>query len=259
MASDNVRLLERALSFYKQQPKIIEIDDVDRLIFVGDTHGDLSATQHILDCWLKPNTAIVFLGDYVDRGPKSEENVLALLEQKLKHPEQIYLLQGNHENWVHQQFRPATFWEPLDSDLINLYSNVLTRLPYCITTPNGIIAVHAALPAVDTIDQVNEIGTKDDGWWHVLWGDYQPRSGQFLGDLGARPQFGEDRFNTLMDRFEKNVLIRGHQPPAPKLMYNDRCITIICSSAHSDRAREIVFADMNREIKSAADLEIAQI
>jgi len=255
----NFKLLEEAQTVINQQPKLIEISNADQLVFVGDTHGDLLASQTVIDRYLKPRNVIVFIGDYVDRGPQSKANVDTLMRYKIEHPNSLYLLQGNHENWPHVKFFPANFWERLDDEELEVYGKLLDSLPYAATSSNGIIALHAALPAVESLTEINDIHFGHEGWRQILWGDYQNRPGQFLADLGNRPQFGSDRFKTLMERFGMNVLIRGHQPPAPKLLYDDRCITIICSSSHSDRPREIVVADLNHNVQSAHDVDIVEI
>ena len=79
------------------EQKLIEIEKTKKVVFVGDTHGDLEASQKVIKDYLKPENKIVFLGDYVDRGPKSKENLDFLLKTKEKYPNQVYLLQGNHE------------------------------------------------------------------------------------------------------------------------------------------------------------------
>ena len=47
----------------------------------------------------------VFLGDYVDRGNHSLETICLLMALKVKFPEKIYLLRGNHEDaWINANF-----------------------------------------------------------------------------------------------------------------------------------------------------------
>ena len=68
-----------------------------RLLCIGDVHGcaaELELMLRHLDADLSDR--LVFLGDYVDRGPQSRECVRILLEMKRQLPDTI-LLRGNHE------------------------------------------------------------------------------------------------------------------------------------------------------------------
>ncbi|HEC92676.1 MAG TPA: serine/threonine protein phosphatase, partial [Candidatus Atribacteria bacterium] len=102
--------------------KLIKINKAKRIIFVGDTHGDLEASEKVIKKYLKPANKIVFLGDYIDRGPHSKENLDYLLEQKEKFPNQIYLCGGNHEGHHILEFSPADFWENLNIDEYRKYT-----------------------------------------------------------------------------------------------------------------------------------------
>jgi len=125
--------------------KLIKIKKAKRVVFVGDTHGDLEVSQKVIKKYLKPDHKIVFLGDYVDRGPHSKENLDYLLEQKEKFSNQIYLLQGNHEGHHILEFSPADFWENLNDDEYKKYTEIVEKFPLVVII-RDIIALHGALP-----------------------------------------------------------------------------------------------------------------
>jgi len=249
-------ILEKAKKVLAQEPKLIEIKKAKRVIFVGDTHGDLEASQKVIKDYLKEGNKIVFLGDYVDRGPKSKENLDCLLKIKVNNPNQVYLLQGNHEGYHILKFSPADFWEGLAKDKHEKYCSIVEKFPLAVVTKD-IIALHGALPDVKNLKEIDQIKLGDNQWIQICWGDFTGKPGKYLGiDLfTGRSLFGRDWFFELMKRFNKKVLIRSHQPDAPQFMFNDRCLTIFTSSAYT-RERTIAILDFKKEIKTAKDLEI---
>jgi serine/threonine protein phosphatase 1 len=67
---------------------------------VGDIHGMSSMLEPALDKllgMLRPNDAVVFLGDYIDRGPDSEGVIKRLVRFRKQHAGCIFL-RGNHED-----------------------------------------------------------------------------------------------------------------------------------------------------------------
>jgi len=230
------------------------------LIFAGDTHGDLEATEKIIHRYLKAENKLVFLGDYVDRGPASLENINFLLGQKIEHPDSLYLLMGNHEGHAVVSFHPADFWEGLDTELRQRYSEVLSKLPLAVSTSNGIIALHGALPDVSDLEDINRVKLGSAEWHQITWGDWQEREGRFLGTdpYTGRPQFGQGWFEEIMSRLGKNVLIRSHQPDATPTMYSRRCLTIFTSSAyrHYISERTIALVDLRKIVQTVDDIEI---
>ena len=252
-------LLNEVEKRFASEAKLIQLGS-GKVIFVGDTHGDLEATEKIIHKYLKPKNKLVFLGDYVDRGPASLENINFLLGQKLEHPDSLYLLMGNHESYAVGSFHPADFWEELDAELRQRYSEVLVNLPFAVSTPNGIIALHGALPDVSGLEDINRIKPGSAEWHQITWGDWQERAGEFLGidPYTGRPQFGRGWFKEIMSRLGKNVLIRSHQPDAQPTMYDRRCLTIFTSSAyrHYVSERTIALVDLRKVIRSVDDIEI---
>lgn len=70
---------------------------------VGDIHGHLEKLELLLTKWNPKEQQLVFLGDYVDRGPNAK-GVLKLV-QKLVKEEDAVAIMGNHESmlidWAH--------------------------------------------------------------------------------------------------------------------------------------------------------------
>lgn len=255
-------LLQEAGRLFAGEPRLIELrSDNKRAVFVGDTHGDLEASERVISRYLVPGTKVVFLGDYVDRGPHSRENLLYLLEQKLKHPQSLFLLMGNHEGWAIERFSPADFWLGLQPEQERLYAETLAKLPLVAMTPNGVIALHGALPDVPDLQDINGIKLGSEPWRQITWGDWGDSSREMLSGLWGRPKFGRDHFERLMSRFGRNLLIRSHQPDAPEKLFDGRCLTIFTSSAYLGlRAqRTVAIVPLGREVRSAADVELVTI
>lgn len=232
----------------------------EKAIFVGDTHGDFDGTRQVLSKYLNQRNKVIFLGDYVDRGKKSLENINYLLIAKILYPENLILLQGNHEAVKILKFYPADFWDSLSKKFYNLYSDLLTKLPLAVTTNNGIIALHGALPNVSDINEINVIERGSELWRQITWGDFYDTSGEILGDdpMTGRPKFGRDYFNKIMRSLGMNILVRSHQPSADTKMFDDRCITIFTSYAYSSE-RRIAVSDLEKKAKNADDLSIVYL
>ena len=72
-----------------------------KVTIVGDVHGQFYDLHGILKKEHRPeflNEKLLFLGDYVDRGPYGPEIVLLLYTLKQKYPDNVFLLRGNHES-----------------------------------------------------------------------------------------------------------------------------------------------------------------
>ncbi len=100
------------------RPASVRLEEGQRVYAVGDIHGRADLLAALLekiraDAGDRPST-LIFLGDYVDRGPASKEVVELLLN--LDWPGwEIVCLRGNHEETLLQFLRdPDTYlaWRP---------------------------------------------------------------------------------------------------------------------------------------------------
>src|ERR1700730_7797572 len=101
-----------------------------RIYAIGDIHGRADPLAALLrqidvDCTLYPSSRpiVVFIGDYIDRGPASRE-VLDLLLGCERTREAVFL-KGNHETFVHRFLS-----EPAVLDEWRLYGGLETLVSY---------------------------------------------------------------------------------------------------------------------------------
>jgi predicted phosphodiesterase len=242
----------------EKEPRLVRLPSSGKVVFVGDTHGDLDATERVLHRYLKAPYHLVFLGDYVDRGIQSPENLEYLLNAKAQHPQRITLLAGNHEGFMVKKFLPADFWEDLDEGDRKLLGDLFFWFPLAATSENGILGVHGGLPDLKSLEEINQIHPGDGSWDRITWGDFLEHEGEFLGDWGGRPQFGDRYFRRMMDRYQRKLVIRSHQPNSPEWMFDESCLTLMTSRDYKSR-RTIAIVDLGKELRNSKDVIVEEI
>src|SRR3989339_371983 len=130
----------------------IECNAEGRFVFVGDTHGDLDASKYVIKNY--PEDIKVFLGDYVDKGLHSKENLDFLFNEREKNPKKIYLLRGNHEIPSKNFSRKYFFWSELKSKDYKQYSKIVEDFPLVFSV-GKILALHSSLPDIKNLDELN--------------------------------------------------------------------------------------------------------
>ena len=89
-------LVERAKDILIEESNVERVDAP--VTICGDIHGQFYDLLELFrvggNC---PETSYLFLGDFVDRGFYSVETFLLLLALKVRYPDRMYLIRGNHE------------------------------------------------------------------------------------------------------------------------------------------------------------------
>ena len=102
----------------------------------------------------------LLIGDFVDRGKQSIETMCLLLAYKIKHPDMIFLLRGNHE--CNSITRMYGFYDECKRrysiSLWNEFCNMFNYLPVCAVIDQRIICMHGGLsPDLVHLSQINDI------------------------------------------------------------------------------------------------------
>ena len=239
--------------------RLIELPDHRPILFVGDTHGDREATEFVLSRFPPTSHVIVFLGDAVDRGPDSRGNLQCILAALRDHPKSVHFLMGNHEAWAVDPFTPADFWLNLEPNEAQDLAAVLSRLPLAAHHPAGLLAVHGALPNLAERHEIEDIETGSEAWRAITWGDWADRGARPPIGMGRRPMFDRSDFEHRAQSLGIHVVVRSHQPSAPRYLFDQRCLTLFTSLAYGDGVRRVALLPPGRELRTALDLDLIEI
>lgn len=187
----------------------------------GDIHGQLYDLQELFRVGGPiPENSYVFMGDYVDRGYNSVETFQLLLALKVRYPQNITLLRGNHES------RQITQVYGFYDECVRKYGNanpwkyctdVFDYLNIAAVIDGRILCIHGGLsPEIRTIDQIRVIDRKveiphEGAFCDLMWSDPDEIEAWAMGPRGAGWLFGSkvtEEFNHINGL---ELVCRAHQ------------------------------------------------
>ena len=191
------------------------------VIVCGDIHGQYYDLQELFKTGGSiPENHYVFMGDYVDRGYNSIETFSLLLAYKLKYPQFITLIRGNHECRQITQvygFYEECFRKYGNSNPWKYFTDVFDYLNIAAVIDNEILCVHGGLsPELKMIDQIRAINRKveipvEGPLCDLMWSDPEDIETWSTNPRGAGWIFGSkvtDEFNHINGI---NLVCRSHQ------------------------------------------------
>lgn len=240
----------------------------------GDIHGQLHDLFTLFETGGEcPFVRYLFLGDFVDRGFYSVETLLYLLSLKVRFPDRVFLVRGNHES--RQISSSYGFYD----ECIRKYGNASVWRMCCevfdhlalgaiIGGEGGVFCVHGGLsPEARTIDEIKKIDRKQEvphegPMCDLLWSDPEevigpPQPSDWsVSTRGAGFIFGANPVEEFHQKNNTTLIARAHQlvNSGYNEMFGGQLVTVwsapnYCYRCGNDAAILSLDDEMRREYK----------
>ena len=183
-------------------------------------------------------TLLFLKGDYVDRGLFSVETISLLVCLKLRYPERVHLIRGNHESrGVTQSYGFYTECSRKygNANVWHYFTDMFDFLTLSVVINNQIFCVHGGLsPSIHSIDQIKIIDRfreipHEGPMADLVWSDPDAERDEFsLSPRGAGYTFGAQVVQKFLAVNSMSHILRAHQlcQEGYQVLYDDRLSTV---------------------------------
>jgi serine/threonine-protein phosphatase 5 len=255
-------LVQSAYRYFVEQPTLvsIELDDSDEkeaklrhLHVCGDVHGQFYDVLNLFDNRSGELTgapseknAILFNGDFVDRGSFSCEVILTFLAYKLLYPRHFFMSRGNHESvsMTRMYGFEGECKHKYGPKCYQMFVELFRVLPLAHLINRRVLVVHGGLfsrddVTLDDIAAVDRVCEPPDAgvMAELLWSDPQPQLGRWPSKRGVAISFGPDVTADFCQRNDLALVVRSHEVKEQgyELHHNRQCITVFSAPNYCDQ------------------------
>lgn len=217
--SEITALCINARNEFMKEPMLLELPSPIKIC--GDVHGQYYDLLRLFtNSGFPPDHAYLFLGDYVDRGKQSLETICLLLAYKIKYPNKMFLLRGNHEcasiNRIYGFYDECK--RRYSVKLWKTFTDCFNCLPVAAIVEKKIFCCHGGLsPDLMTLDQIRKVSRPTDIpdtglLCDLLWADPEKDMQSWSeNDRGVSFIFGSDIVENFLKQHDLDLVCRAHQ------------------------------------------------
>ncbi|KFD51426.1 hypothetical protein M514_07639 [Trichuris suis] len=212
-------LIDKAIAALKADETLITV--TPPIWICGDTHGQYFDLLRLFETggW-PPKSRYLFLGDYVDRGPKSIEVICIMFLFKSLYPRDFYILRGNHEcaeiNKVYGFYHECA--GRYSENLFNKFQDAFDYLPLAALVGGRILCMHGGIsPDLNSFEQVRlanrPLQVDEEGLFcDLLWADPDDAvTGWVNSSRGTSYLFGVNVVLEFCEKMNIDMIARAHQ------------------------------------------------
>jgi diadenosine tetraphosphatase ApaH/serine/threonine PP2A family protein phosphatase len=257
-------LCQAAQRAFESEPTVLRL--ASNIAIVGDIHGNIDDLLRIFErLRYPPSTRYLFLGDYVDRGLYGTEVVMLLFAMKLKYPEHIFLVRGNHESegltrvYGFQKEISTKFNEAVWRSVIDAFS----ALPLCAIVGERVFCVHGGLsPFLNTAADVESVAKPKDIPFSglladMVWSDPCTKiEGFYPSPRGCGCLYGPLALAEFLRANNFDLLVRSHSlcmkgttwPFEDYPEVAEKCLTVFSTSNYCDQGNTAAVLSVSADL-----------